>query len=99
MSKTRITFKNFWLWFQDQVLNKNVIKHFLITKNGFGGLSIYSHIRKSTGQPKLCYKSLEIAKSKAEWMHNRYGKYFSYYKCLFCDGYHIGKGTENGNNR
>lgn len=91
----KITFKNFKLWFKDQVLGKNIIRHFLITRNGFGGLSIYSHIRKSTGQPKLCYDTLDIAKEKAAWMHNRYGKQFSYYKCLYCDGYHVGKNMSN----
>lgn len=28
-------------------------------------------------------------------MGDKYGTHFSYYKCLFCDGYHIGKNRDN----
>lgn len=28
-------------------------------------------------------------------MGEKHGKHFSVYKCVFCDGYHIGKNRDN----
>jgi len=37
----------------------------------------------------------ETAKKSAEKISQKYNKHFSYYKCLFCDGYHVGKNKDN----
>lgn len=34
---SKIKFKNFWIWFKDQVKRKTVIRNFFITKNAWGG--------------------------------------------------------------
>jgi hypothetical protein len=38
---------------------------------------------------------VEGAKKAADAMSKKRGAHFSYYKCLFCDGYHIGKNRDN----
>lgn len=91
----RIKFKNFWIWFKDQVKRKRVIKNFFITRNAWGAFSINSHMNQSNGNMKIKFNTLESAKKAADQMSNKYGVHFSYYKCLFCDGYHIGKNKDN----
>ena len=87
--------RNFWIWFKDQVKRKRFFHNFFISKNAWGAFSINSHIRYSTQQPKVTYNTIESAKKAAEKMSQKYGKHFSTYKCLFCDGYHVGKNRDN----
>lgn len=64
-------------------------RNFFITRNAWGLFSKYSHINKN-GNAKISYK-----KDSAEWaakkMEKKYGYHYSIYKCIYCDGYHIGK--------
>lgn len=53
-----------------------------------------SHFRQN-GDPKIMYNTKATANRAAEEMGKRSikrgeGKTYSYYKCVFCDGYHIG---------
>jgi hypothetical protein len=41
------------------------------------------------------YNTIESAKKAAEAMSKKREVHFSFYKCLFCDGYHIGKNRDN----
>ena len=91
----KIKFRNFWIWFKDQVKRKTVIRNFFITRNVWGAFSINSHINQTTGNPKVTYNTEKTAKKSAEKMSQKHGVHFSYYKCLFCDGYHIGKNRDN----
>lgn len=91
----RIKWKNFWIWFTDQVKRKRAFYNFFISRNAWGAFSINSHIRALTGEPKVTYNSVESARRAAEKMSEKYNKHFSLYKCLFCDGYHIGKNMGN----
>lgn len=91
----RIKWKNFRLWFIDQVIRKRAFYNFFISGNAWGAFSINSHIRASTGEPKVTYNTVESARRAAESMSKKYGKHFSTYKCLFCDGYHVGKNRNN----
>lgn len=93
--KNRIKFRNFWIWFSDQVKRKRVITNFFITRNAWGAFSLNSHINQHTGKPKVMYNTVETARKSAEKMGMKHNTHFSYYKCLFCDGYHIGKNKEN----
>jgi hypothetical protein len=58
-------------------------------------ISKNSHINQHTGNPKVTYNTLEGGLKAAESMGKRHGTHFSVYKCLFCDGYHIGKNRDN----
>ena len=53
-----------------------------------------SHERND-GKPKVMYNTQASAKKAAESMEKKNGYRFSYYKCVFCDGYHIGGNREN----
>ena len=41
------------------------------------------------------YNTVKSAQKSAEAMGKKHNTQFSYYKCLFCDGYHIGKNRDN----
>ena len=90
-----ITWRNFKIWFCDQVRRKTWFRNFFITGNAWGAFSINSHINQGTGKPKIMYNTIEGARKAAEKMSEKHGVHFSFYKCLFCDGYHIGKNRNN----
>lgn len=90
-----IEFRNLKIWLLDQFKRKVWFRNFFITRNAWGAFSINSHINQHTGQPKVTYNTVKTAKNSAEAMSKKTGAHFSYYKCLFCDGYHIGKNRDN----
>lgn len=59
-----------------------------------GWISTRSHLNAS-GSPKIAYSSKKSAVKAADKMQQKHGYYYSRYKCLHCDGYHIGKNSEN----
>jgi hypothetical protein len=59
-----------------------------------GLFSKRSHFRDD-GTPKVSYNTKSSAKRAAISMTKKRGVYFSNYKCLWCDGYHLGKNREN----
>ncbi len=59
-----------------------------------GNLRGLVHVRSHQnhdGRPKVAYGSKASAIRAAESMMRKHGGYFSNYKCMRCDGYHIGK--------
>lgn len=98
--KVKMSFKNMMksIWFQ--LTKKNAFRSIFITHNAFGIFSKNSHINQHTGVAKVTYSKKSAIKS-AEKMSEKFtlkeGKpiHFSYYKCAFCDGYHIGKNRQN----
>lgn len=89
--KSGIKLKNVWIWLKELHHRGTLFRAFFITRNAFGSFHINSHINQSTGLPKVCYNHESSAKKSAEAVTKKRGEYFSYYKCLFCNGYHIGK--------
>lgn len=89
-----IKLKNLYLGFKCQLPLKRAFKNFFITRNAWGMFSKNSHINQHTNQPKISY-SYESAVKSAEKMSIKTGKHFSVYKCIFCDGWHIGKNKDN----
>jgi len=60
--------------------------------------SYKSHIRFKDGfwsTTKVTYNTLESAQKAATSMGKKHNKHFSSYKCVFCDGYHIGRNKDN----
>jgi hypothetical protein len=47
------------------------------------------------GKPKVMYNTKASAQKAATAMMRKKGFYFSNYKCMLCDGYHIGKNWDN----
>lgn len=95
IKKPRITWHNFKIWFADQVKRKRFFVNFFVTRNAWGAFSINSHRNQHTGKEKVRYNTVETARKSAEKMGQKHNTHFSYYKCLFCDGYHIGKNRDN----
>lgn len=93
--KIMIKLKNLYLGLKGQLPWKRFFRNFFITGNAWGMFSINSHINQNTKQPKVMYKTLSGAEKAAKKMGEKHGKHFSVYKCIFCDGYHIGKNRDN----
>lgn len=91
----RIKLKNLILGLKGQLPLRRAFKNFFITGNARGIFSINSHINQHTNEPKIAYSSVESATKAATKMEKKTGKHFSVYKCIFCDGYHIGKNADN----
>ena len=53
-----------------------------------------SHLN-ANGTPKVRYNTKATAEKSAQKMSEKTGKYFSNYKCIYCDGFHLGKNREN----
>lgn len=54
-----------------------------------------SHQRMDTGKLKVMYNTKQSAEKAAVNMSKKLDKHFSVYKCVFCDGYHLGKNRDN----
>ena len=65
-----------------------------VTRNAWGAFYLRSHINYN-GNPKVMYNTKKTAEKSAKAMTKKTGKYFSNYKCLYCDGYHLGKNRDN----
>ena len=93
--KTTMTFRNIYLGLKGQLPLKRFIKNFFITGNAWGMFSINSHINQATNKPKVEYHTKKSAQKAADSMARKHNKHFSVYKCVFCDGYHLGKNRDN----
>lgn len=47
------------------------------------------------GKAKVAYNTKKTAIKSAAAMQKKYGGYYSNYKCIFCDGYHLGRNRDN----
>lgn len=74
---------------------KRAYRNFIVTGNAWGMFSKNSHIRVDTGKLKMMYNTKTSAQKAAASMGKKKGTHFSVYKCVFCDGYHIGKNRDN----
>jgi hypothetical protein len=91
--------RNIYLGIKDQLPVSRLIRN-IRTGNVFGLFFKRSHLNFS-GEAKITYSSKEKAQKAAAKMLEKKGLYFSNYKCIFCDGFHIGKNrsNQNGNSR
>lgn len=87
--------KNIYLGIKGQLPFKRLFRNFFITGNAWGMFSINSHINQTTNKSKVMYNTKESAQKAADSMEKKYNKHFSVYKCIFCDGYHLGKNRDN----
>lgn len=89
-----ITLKNLFLGLKDQLPLKRAFRNFFITGNAWGLFSRRSHIRDDN-KIKQSFPTKESGRKAADSMGRKHNKYFSVYKCIFCDGYHLGKNRDN----
>jgi len=81
--------RNIILAIGDQMPPRRFLRN-LFKGNLLGLLHKRSHFRDD-GQAKIAYGSKATAEKSARKMTEKKGVYFSNYKCLYCDGYHLGK--------
>jgi len=79
---------------RDQGPLRRFIRNFFVTGNGWGLISKRSHYRDH-GATKVAYRTKASAEKAAMKMSEKHGVYFSNYKCIYCDGYHLGKNRDN----
>lgn len=87
--------KNLFLALKDQLPLKRFWTNFFITKNAWGLFHINSHVNQTTGVKKVMYNTKVTALKTAEALKKKRGVHFSVYKCVFCDGYHLGRNRDN----
>lgn len=85
----RLRPKNIGYWLTDQVRRPHLFRRLFLGRTAWGAFSIYSHIKRSDEKPKIAYSSKVKAENAAMDMAMKYGKPFTVYKCLFCDGWHV----------
>ena len=85
--------RNLYLALKDQLPLSRLIRN--IRKGHLIGLFSKRSHENANGNPKISYGSKQSAAKAAEAMKKKRGIYFSNYKCVWCDGYHIGKNSEN----
>lgn len=83
--------KNLFLALRHQLPLKRMFRNFVVTRNAWGLFHKNAHISQGTGKPKVEYGSLASAEKAASSMERKHGGKFRPYKCVFCDGFHIGK--------
>ena len=66
----------------------------LLKGHVLGLFSKRSHLNQN-GNPKVKYNTKASAIRAAQQMTEKHKKWFSNYKCIHCDGYHLGKNREN----
>lgn len=92
-----VTLPNFLAGLKHQMPLKRLLKNFFITGNAWGMLSKFSHFVRlentlSFTKEKVKYNSPESAKKAIASMLKKYPeKNFSFYRCIYCSGYHIGR--------
>jgi hypothetical protein len=87
--------RNIWLALLDQGPFTRFFRNFLITRNAWGLFHVNSHVSAGSGKPKVMYNTKATAEKAAAAMTRKRGTWFSNYKCLHCDGYHIGRNRDN----
>lgn len=85
-------FKNILLAAQDQGPPLRFLRN-LLGGGLLGLVSRRSHLRDG-GSPKVAYSSRPKAEAAALAMEAKISHRFSIYKCLYCDGFHIGKNSD-----
>jgi len=84
-----IKFKNLPVWVKHQLNLDGWFQRLFLQRTAWGAFSVYSHVKRSNGKPKIAYSTKNKAENAAVDMAKKYGKSFTVYKCLFCDGWHV----------
>ena len=79
------------LWLVDQFRQPGWFRRLLIKGNAWFAFSIYSHIGKKDGKEKTSFALRKQAKKNADKLSVAVGTPYIVYKCLYCDGWHVGK--------
>ena len=83
-----ITIANIYKAIKGQMPLKRFCKN-LMNGRLNGLISKRSHLREN-GESKIPFSTEKKARKASERMQRKNGYHFSVYKCLYCDGWHIG---------
>lgn len=83
--------KNLFLALKYQLPLSRAFRNFFITRNAWGMFHRNSHFRQDINVPKVTYTTYKSANKACVSMEKKYEGKFRAYKCVFCDGFHIGK--------
>ena len=86
-----IKLKYLWPWLKDQLGHPGWFRRLFVDGTAWGAFSIYSHVKRSNGEPKIMHHSRHKAVWQAESMAKSHGASFDVYKCLFCEGWHVSR--------
>lgn len=89
----RMKIRNLILALKDQGPLRRFLRN-LLKGHVLGLFHKRSHYRDN-GQAKVMYNTKASAEKAAKKMTEKHNVWFSNYKCLFCDGYHLGKNRSN----
>ena len=93
MKWNNIKLRNLWFVLLDQGPFTRFIRN--LFKGHFVGLFSKRSHYNANGKPKVKYNTKVSAEKAAKAMIKKRDLYFSNYKCVHCDGFHIGKNSEN----
>lgn len=65
-------------------------RSFFVTRDGWGIFSRRSHVRHD-GKEKVAHQTKRKAEVVAHAMSSKSNSALEAYKCIYCDGYHIGR--------
>ena len=88
---TRIKYSNLHIWWKELLQRKDFWKLIFNYRLVWGAFNIHSHQRRSDRKTNITYSTRKKADKAAMNMQVKYDIPFSAYKCLFCDGWHVGK--------
>ncbi len=83
-------YKNVILAFKDRLPINKLFYELIIKTHIIGYITKRCHLRED-GESKIMYNTRDTALKIAKRMTKKQGKIFCGYKCIWCDGYHIGK--------
>lgn len=93
VERPKVTTHNLLLALKDQGPLSRFIRN-LWKGHVLGLFHIRSH-QRDDGKAKVMYNTKASAARSATAMSRKHDVWFSNYKCIFCDGYHLGKNREN----
>lgn len=82
--------KRIYYTIKSQFPFKRFFTNFFINGKAWKLFTKKSHYRNSH-IVKYKYSTLDEAKNSAKHLEDKHKKHFTYYKCMFCDGYHVSK--------
>lgn len=73
-------------WLKDQLGHPGWFRRLVVDRTAWGAFSIYAHLKKSSGEPKIMHRDRQKAVKQAESLAKSHQASFEVYKCLFKPG-------------
>lgn len=92
----RIKPKYLVMWLVDQLRQTGWFSRLFIKRDAWFAFLIDSHFDKIDGNEKASFSLRKQAQKKADKLSVAVGTPYFVYKCLYCDGWHVGKASSAG---